>query len=91
MYAIRSYYVSAIAPTYSGADFYDFYPTQFLFDEFHQERTIDDKIDPRFPATILSYNPAEGLTQAYGRDYFLDPNLFYIAKYTLANTGGDLV
>jgi len=80
---------SAIAPTYSGADFYDFYPTQFLFDEFHQERTIDDKIDPRFPATILSYNPAEGLTQAYGRDYFLDPNLFYIAKYTLANTGGD--
>ncbi|MFH4967501.1 RagB/SusD family nutrient uptake outer membrane protein [Gaetbulibacter sp. M240] len=80
---------SAIAPTYSGADFYDYFPTQFLFDELTQERTIDDKIDPRFPATILSYQPAEGLTQAYGAPYFLDPNLFYIAKYTLANSGGD--
>ncbi|WP_370479187.1 RagB/SusD family nutrient uptake outer membrane protein [Tamlana flava] len=80
---------SAVAPTYSGADFYDYFPTQFLVDEMSMERTIDDKIDPRFPATILSYQPAEGLTQAYGRDYFLDQNLFYIAKYTLANEGGD--
>lgn len=80
---------SAIAPTYSGADFYDYFPTQFLVDEMKQERTIDDKIDPRFAATILSYQPSEGLTQAYGRDYFLDPNLSYIAKYTLANEGGD--
>ncbi|WP_228850769.1 RagB/SusD family nutrient uptake outer membrane protein [Aegicerativicinus sediminis] len=79
----------ALAPTYSGADFYDFFPTQFLVDELSAERTLDDKIDPRFPATILSYQPDEGLTQAYGRDYFLDPNLYYIAKYTLANEGGD--
>lgn len=80
---------SAIGPTYSGADFYDFYPTQFLVDELRQERTIDDKLDPRFSATILSYNEAEGLTQSYGADYFLDPALFYIAKYTLANSGGN--
>lgn len=80
---------SAVAPTYSGADFYDYFPTQFLVDELSQERTVDDNIDPRFPATILSYQPAEGLTQAYGVDYFLDENLFFIAKYTLANEGGD--
>ena len=80
---------SAIAPTYSGADFYDFFPTQFLVNELSQERTVDDQLDPRFSATILSYNEAEGLTQAYGTDYFLDPALKYIAKYTLANSGGD--
>lgn len=85
----------AISPTYSGADFYDYFPTQFLVDELTQERTIDDKIDPRFAATILSYQPDENLTQAYGvnypveADYPLDPNLYYIAKYTLANEGGD--
>ena len=79
----------ALAPTYSGADFYDFFPTQFLVDELSSERTVDGNLDPRYAATILSYNEEEGLTQAYGRDYFLDRNLNYIAKYTLANSGGD--
>ena len=84
----------AVSPTYSAADFYDYFPTTFLIDEFNQERTVDDEIDPRFPATILSYQPEEGLTQAYGvdypveDDYPLDPDLFFIAKYTLANEGG---
>ena len=80
---------SAIAPTYSGADFYDFIPTQFLVDELKAERTVSDEIDPRYPATILSYLPDEGLTQSYGAPYFLDQNENYIAKYTLASTGGD--
>lgn len=80
---------SAVAPTYSGADFYDFIPTQFLVDELKQERTVSDEIDPRYPATILSYLPAEGLTQSYGVPYFLNQTQNYIAKYTLANTGGD--
>ncbi|WP_439129042.1 RagB/SusD family nutrient uptake outer membrane protein [Polaribacter sp.] len=80
---------SAVAPTYSGADFYDFTPTQFLVDELKQERTINNEIDPRYPATILSFLPAEGLTQSYGAPYFLDQNQNYLAKYTLANEGGD--
>ena len=80
---------SAIAPTYSGADFYDFIPTQFLVDELKQERTINNELDPRYSATILSYLPAEGLTQSYGQPYFLNQTQNYIAKYTLANTGGD--
>lgn len=78
-----------ISPTYSGADFWDFFPSQFLYEELREERTVDGNLDPRFASTILSYEPDEGLTQAYGRDYFLDPNLYYIAKYTLANGGGD--
>ncbi len=79
----------AISPTYSGADFYDFFPSEFLYNELREERTVDGELDPRFAATILSYEPEEGLTQAYGRDYFLNPDLAYIAKYTLANSGGD--
>tara|TARA_R110002051_G_scaffold314934_1_gene392577 strand:- start:16795 stop:18345 length:1551 start_codon:yes stop_codon:yes gene_type:complete len=80
---------SAIAPTYSGADFYDFFPTEFLYNELREERTLDGSLDPRFAATILSFEPEEGLTQAYGTDFFLDPANYYIAKYTLANEGGD--
>ncbi|WP_339628645.1 RagB/SusD family nutrient uptake outer membrane protein [uncultured Maribacter sp.] len=80
---------SAVAPTYSGADFYDFFPTEFLFNELREERTIDGQLDPRFAATILSFEPEEGLTQSYGTDFFLDPSNYYIAKYTLANEGGD--
>lgn len=81
---------SAIAPTYSGADFYDFFPTPFLDQELRAERTINDELDPRYAATILAYDPDEGLTQAYGTEnFFLDPNNIYIAKYTLANYGGD--
>lgn len=80
---------SAIGPTYSGADFYDFFPTDFLYNELREERTIDGQLDPRFAATILSYEPEEGLTQSYGTDFFLDPANKYIAKYTLANEGGD--
>lgn len=83
---------NALSPTYSAGDFYDFFPTQFLVNELSQERTIDDKLDPRFAATILSYQPSEGLTESYGADWAvknLDPNLNYVAKYTLANEGGD--
>ncbi|MGB3775311.1 MAG: RagB/SusD family nutrient uptake outer membrane protein [Leeuwenhoekiella sp.] len=79
----------ALAPTYSGADFYDFFPTQFIVDELRSERTVDDQLDPRYAATILSYDEDEGLVQAYGGDFFLDRNTNFIAKYTLANSGGD--
>lgn len=80
---------SAVAPTYSGADFYDYFPTPWLVSEFEKEATVDGKLDPRYSAAILSYRPDDGLTQAYGTDYFLDKNLDYIAKYTLANEGGN--
>lgn len=80
---------SALAPTYSRGDFGDYAPNQFLYTEMRQERTIDDKLDPRYHATILSYEPSEGYTTAYGQPWPYDPADYWIKKYTLAATGGN--
>lgn len=82
----------AVTPTYSRNDFFDFYPTNFLYNEMRLERTKDDKLDPRYHATILSYEPDEGYTTAYGADWFskgYGANDYFIKKYTQAATGGD--
>lgn len=80
---------SAIAPTYSVADFFDFYPTNFLYNEMRQERTVTNTLDPRYHATILSFEPTEGYNSAYGGPWPYGPNDYFIKKYTLAATGGD--
>lgn len=80
---------SALAPTYSRGDFGDYAPNQFLYDEMRQEKTIDDKLDPRYHATILSYEPSEGYTTAYGNPWPYADTDFWIKKYTLAATGGN--
>ena len=94
---------SALAPTYSINDFGDYGPTPFLYNEMREELTVDGKLDPRYHATILSYEPTEGYTTAYGKvwdatkvgapdagEYFTQPfNSYWIKKYTLAATGGD--
>jgi hypothetical protein len=94
---------TALAPTYSIADFGDYGPTDFLINEMTEELTVDGKLDPRYRATILSYEPDEGDVTGYGRpwvesapagqnpaNYFIRPfNLKGIKKYTLAATGGD--
>lgn len=82
----------ALTPTYSVGDFFDFYPTRFLYDEMRKERTVDGKLDPRYHATLLSYEPAEGYTTAYGVDWFergYGENDFFIKKYTNAANGTD--
>jgi starch-binding outer membrane protein, SusD/RagB family len=82
----------AVTPTYSRADFFDFYPTPYLYNEMRAEKTIDDKFDPRYHATILSYVPEEGYTTAYGTDWLArgyGVNDFFIKKYTNAVTGSD--
>lgn len=82
----------AIAPTYSVGDFFDFFPTRFLYDEMRQERTVDGNLDPRYHATILSYEPEEGYTTAYGQDWFqrgYGEDDFFIKKYTTAVDGSD--
>ncbi len=82
----------AITPTYSVADFFDFYPTNFLYNEMREELTIDGKLDPRYHATILSYEPDEGYTTAYGTDWLsrgYGENDYFIKKYTNAVTGSD--
>jgi len=85
---------SALAPTYSIRDFGDYGPTPFLYNEMREEKTIDGKLDPRYHATILSYEPTEGYTTAYGLPWgpggFDQPfDSYWIKKYTLAATGGD--
>jgi starch-binding outer membrane protein, SusD/RagB family len=80
---------SALAPTYSRGDFGDYAPNPFLYNEMREERTIDDKLDERYHATILSYEPDEGYTTAYGQPWPYAPGDYWIKKYTLAATGGD--
>lgn len=82
----------AITPTYSQGDFYDFYATEFLYNEMREELTVDGTLDPRYHATILSYEPDEGYTTAYGVDWFergYTETDFFIKKYTNAATGSD--
>ncbi len=82
----------AVTPTYSQGDFFDFFPTEFLYNEMREERTIDGGLDPRFSATLLAYEPEEGDTTAYGvswaeRGYA--PEDYFIRKYTNASDGSD--
>jgi tetratricopeptide (TPR) repeat protein len=84
----------ALTPTYSQGDFFDFYPTAFLYNEMREERTIDNKLDPRYHATILSYEPSEGYTTAYNQDWLTrygpgSEGNYYIKKYTNAVNGTD--
>lgn len=82
----------ALAPTYSRNDFDDFRPTQWLYEEMRKERTIDGNLDERFLSTILSYEPDEGYTTAFGEDWAVKGYAetdFFIKKFTKAATGGD--
>ncbi|WP_421898660.1 RagB/SusD family nutrient uptake outer membrane protein [Marinoscillum sp.] len=83
----------AVSPTYAapGFGFFDFFPTPFLYNEMRQELTNDNQLDPRYHATILSYEPAEGYTTAYGQDWLTgagyQPGDYFIKKYTNADNG----
>ena len=84
----------ALTPTYSQGDFFDFYPTEFLYNEMREERTVDGNLDPRYHATILSYEPDEGYTTAYNQDWIErygegSEGNYYIKKYTNAVNATD--
>lgn len=82
----------ALTPTYSVGDFFDFFPTEFLYNEMRQEKTIDGQFDPRYHATILSYEPDDGYTTAYGvpwADRGFQETDYFIKKYTNATDGSD--
>jgi len=78
--------VSAQAVTYAarGYGFNDFLPTRALYEDFHRERTVDGRKDPRLLATIASYEPEEGSTMIYNDQWIgnLGPNELYPRKYT---------
>jgi tetratricopeptide (TPR) repeat protein len=84
----------ALTPTYSQGDFFDFTPTEFLYNEMREELTVDGTLDPRYHAAILSYEPDEGYTTAYGQDWIErygagSEGQYYIKKYTNAVGGTD--
>ncbi len=83
---------NGLTPTYSVTNFFDFKPTQFLYNEMRSELTVDGTLDPRYHATIASNDVAEGDTIAWGQPWIsgngFPPDEFYIAKYTYANLGG---
>lgn len=79
---------SARAITYAPRSFgwTDMQPTWTLFNEFHDEHTVDDQIDPRLDATIF-YNKPGGM-MLYGQDFAThyasspaDLNDIFIKKY----------
>lgn len=70
-----------------GAGFSDYLPTTWIYNEFKQERTTANKLDPRLLATIASYEPTENSTQAYGRAWFNPQNKIYPRKYTYDGQG----
>jgi len=89
---------SAIAPTYGarGFGFFDFYPAPWLYTEMKLEKTIGGKTDPRLLTTILSYEPADGHTTAYGKDWLTSASSggagfpaaeIFIKKFTRADLG----
>src|SRR5207344_885662 len=61
------------------------------YDQMKVEKTIDGKTDPRLLATILSYEPADGYTKAYTKDWLTDAgftaNEIFIKKFTRADLG----
>lgn len=88
--------MNALTPTYSRNDFDDFRPTEFLYNEMREERTVDGNLDPRYHASIVSYEPDEGYTTLFGIDWFefgkieptdppaLTENDYFIKKFTHA-------
>ncbi len=88
---------SALAPTYAarGFGFFDYYPSKWLYDQMKVEKTMDGKTDPRLLATILSYEPADGYTKAYTKDWLapapegagFSASEIFIKKFTRADLG----
>jgi starch-binding outer membrane protein, SusD/RagB family len=76
--------VSAQAITYAarGYGFNDFLPTRTLYNDYHLERTVDGRKDPRLLATISSLEPEEGMTKLYNDNWPHPATDIYPRKYT---------
>lgn len=83
--------VSSVGHTYAmdGYGYSDFLPTQWLYNEYKEERTVDDNLDPRLLATIVSFEPEAGVTTVYNGQPWENPeDAIYPAKYTHARIPG---
>jgi starch-binding outer membrane protein, SusD/RagB family len=84
--------VTGLGQTYAMTAFggwSDFVPSRGLYEAFKQERTVEDKLDPRLNATIASYEPGED-TEVYNQPWPASvPNTnIYAAKYTYSTVPG---
>ena len=81
--------VQAISVTYGmeGAGFSDYLPTQWIYDEYKKEKTVNGKSDPRLLVTIASYEPADSSVLAYGRPWWNPTTSIYPRKYTNDGVG----
>lgn len=77
--------VSSVGHTYSmdGYGYSDFLPTRWIYNEFKEERTVNDSLDPRLLATIASYEPEANSTTVYNGQPWNNPiDAIYPRKYT---------
>lgn len=83
--------VTAVSVTYGmeGAGFSDYLPTRWIYNEYKQEKTVDQKDDPRLFVTIASFEPQANRTTAYGRPWFNPQNRIYPRKYTNDGVGNN--
>lgn len=81
--------VEAFSVTYAmeGGGFSDYLPTQWIYNEYKKEKTVDGKSDPRLLVTIASYEPDDNSTTAYGKPWFNPTNKIYPRKYTNDGVG----
>lgn len=71
-----------------GKGWSDYLPTRWIFEEYKQEKTVNNTTDPRLRATILFYDPAEDATTAYGEPFPASlRNNIYPRKYTNEGLG----
>ena len=83
--------VSSVGHTYAmdGYGYSDFLPTQWLYNLYKEERTVNGNLDPRLLATIASYEPEAGEVTVYGGQPWENPeDAIYPSKYTHAKVPG---
>lgn len=84
----RQFTALPVAYGMEGKAWSDFIPTNWIFEEYQQEKTTDDEVDPRLLSTILFYDQERGLTTAYGAPWPANlQNNIYPRKYTNEGLG----
>ena len=80
--------VSYAPPGDGYGGYKDYEPSPGIYTAFKQEKTVDGKSDPRLLASIVSYEPNDGSTKVYGREWpYSSKDVRYIRKWTYDGLG----
>lgn len=77
--------VSSVGHTYAqdGFGYSDFLPTRWIYNEYKEEETVNDNVDPRLLASLASYEPeANSITVYDGVPWPHGEDAIYPRKYT---------